>query len=108
MRIERANQVLVVRGLLFVWLCLGFVALTELSNLWPETSTQDEEALAQLALGLRSDMVECREPAGIAATLQCGGPSARFSVLTSPAAHPLIVQMLLFPPLHHRMSVLRI
>lgn len=108
MRIERGNQVLIVRGLLFVWLFMGFVALSELSNLWPETSTQDEEALAQLAFGLKSDMVECLEPSGIAVTPQFGGSSARFSVLASPAAHPLIVHMLLSPPLPQRMSVLRI
>ena len=42
-------------GLLTVWLCLGNVAFAEQINLWDETSTQDEAALAELGTTLKSD-----------------------------------------------------
>ncbi len=105
---DRATQLLVVRGLLFVWLFLGLVALIEQSNLRPETSTQDEEALAQLAFGLRSDIPKCYEPSGMAASVELGGPSALLSVHAIPGVSPLTVPVVLSPSLHQRLSVLLI
>lgn len=42
-------------GLLAVWLCLGSLAFAEQINLWDETTTQDEAALAELGTMRKSD-----------------------------------------------------
>ena len=44
------------RGLLAVWLFFGGLALTDQMNLTQETSAQDEQALLQLASGLKPDV----------------------------------------------------
>ena len=48
--------VLMIRGLLAVWLFLGCVVLTDQLQLTQETSSQDEEALLQLASCLKPDV----------------------------------------------------
>src|SRR5438128_12334138 len=42
--------------LLFSWACFGGLDLLEQVNLMPEVEDQDEEALAQLAAGLKSEV----------------------------------------------------
>ena len=42
--------------LLFSWVCFGGLDLLEQVNLMPEVEDQDEEALAQLAGGLKSEV----------------------------------------------------
>ena len=42
--------------LLFSWVCFGGLDLLEQVNLMPEVEDQDEEALAQLATGLKSEV----------------------------------------------------
>jgi hypothetical protein len=109
MRSDRATHLLVVRVVLFVWLFLSLVALTEQLNLRPETGTQDEEALARLAFGLRSDISECQEPSDLAAASpELGGPSALLSMRAVLVVSPLTVPVLLSPSLHQRLSVLLI
>jgi hypothetical protein len=44
------------RALLAVWLFLGSLALSDQMNLIQETSGQDEQALLQLASGLKPDV----------------------------------------------------
>lgn len=43
-------------GLFSVWLFFGSLALAEQANLTLETSAQDEQALSQLAAGLKTDV----------------------------------------------------
>ena len=45
----------IIWGLLAVCFCLGSVAFAEELNLWDETSTQDEAALSELCMTLKSD-----------------------------------------------------
>ena len=52
---ERPWFVWVTYGLLFVWMCLGSVALAEQVNLFAETSTQDEDALVGLTMALHDE-----------------------------------------------------
>jgi hypothetical protein len=42
--------------LLFSWVCFGGLDLLEQVNLMPEVDDQDEEALEQLAAGLKSEV----------------------------------------------------
>jgi hypothetical protein len=42
--------------LLFSWVCFGGLDLLEQINLMPELDDQDEEALSQLASGLKSEV----------------------------------------------------
>jgi hypothetical protein len=53
----RKRSLPVISWVLFsVWLLFGGLALAEQVNLTTETSAQDEQALAQLAAGLKTDV----------------------------------------------------
>lgn len=58
---HQMGLILVTRGLIAVWLFLGCLALTDQMQLTQETSSQDEEALLQLASCLKPDVpqLEC-------------------------------------------------
>ena len=58
MRTDRRKLLVLVTGtgLLAAWLFLGCLALADQMHLMPETSTQDEHALVQLASGLKPDV----------------------------------------------------
>lgn len=59
MRTDRRTRLVLVTssGLLAAWLFLGCLAFADQINLTQETSAQDEHALAQLASGLKPDML---------------------------------------------------
>lgn len=53
---HRIKATFVARSLVVIWLLLGCLALTDQMQLTQETSAQDEQALLQLASGLKPDV----------------------------------------------------
>ncbi len=99
-RSQRRVQSLISWGLLFIWLSLSGVVLLEQLTTMPDTSAQDEQALVNLASGIKSDtpsLDEDARPVLIGATLASLGLSIRassscrttVSSLPPPSALPL-------------------
>ena len=95
-------------GLLAVWLFFGWLALADQMHLMPESSSQDEYALMQLASSLKSDVLSAEgwfSRAVIATT------STSRSLVFTEAVHHIdctTVQDLPALRLHQRMSIYRI
>jgi hypothetical protein len=92
-------------GILSVWLLFGTLALAEQMNLTMETGVQDEQALAQLAAGLKPDVPHCEDRSSGFVSAETDVPSA----FVSP--HQVTRGIVLaFPALrlHQRVSVYRI
>lgn len=53
---HRITLIFVTRSLVAIWLFLGCLAFTDQMQLTQETSAQDEQALLQLASGLKPDV----------------------------------------------------
>ena len=73
----RKPFLLVVSWVLFsVWLLFGSLALAERMNLTTETSAQDEQALSQLAAGLKPDVPHCEDRSSGFVSAEIGALSA--------------------------------
>ena len=101
--------------LLSVWLAFGCLELAEQLHAVPEAAGEDqggqdldEEALAQLASGLKSDVPSLGAPGFAPVTVEHGEPAFSISLNT---AHQLKRRLLHDPPslpLHQQLSVYRI
>ena len=110
MRTDRRRLLVLVTstGLLAAWLFLGCLALADQMNLTPETSTQDEHALLQLASGLKPDVPSVE---GWISRAVIANVSASPSLVSPEAVHPIdgtAVQDFPALRLHQRMSIYRI
>lgn len=95
-------------GLLAAWLFLGCLALADQINLTPETSTQDEQALAQLASGLKPDVLSAE---GWFSSVVIATTSTSLPLVFSAAVHRIdytAVHDLPALRLHQRISIYRI
>jgi len=95
-------------GLLSVWLFFGSLALAEQMNLMIETTAQDEQALSELASGLKPDAPTVGGRLGSAVTVEAStGPSL---LVTAAVDQVPWMTMPDLPPLrlHQRVSVYRI
>lgn len=92
-------------GLFSVWLFFASLALAEQMNLTKETSAHDEQALSQLASGLKPDVSHCGDRVSDLVTAETSAP---FSFVSPHQVTRDIV--LTFPALrlHQRVSVYRI
>jgi hypothetical protein len=94
--------------LLFSWVCFGGLDLLEQVNLMPEVEDQDEEALAQLASGLKSEVPSHDVTYDISLAEAVTEPAVRMPVCTVQHFVRLTVHS---PPslrLHQQISVYRI
>ena len=98
--------------LLSLWLCFGSLELAEQLDLIPETSAEDkteldldQEALSQLASGLKPDVPSLTAPCCASVTAGVAEPACSSSLKTLHQRRQLIVQG---PPtlrLHQQLSV---
>jgi hypothetical protein len=92
-------------GLFAVWLFFASLGLAEQMNLTLETSAQDEQALAQLAAGLKPDVPHGEDRASGSVTAETSAPS---SFVSSHQVTRDIVRTFPALRLHQRVSVYRI
>ena len=112
MRADRRTLLVLVTsiGLLATWLFFGCLALIDQMHLTPETSTQDEHALVQLASSLKPDVPNVEGRLG-QWCCDCKRASTAHSLVFTDAVHPIDytpVQDLPALRLHQRVSIYRI
>ena len=94
--------------LLFSWLCFGGLELLEQLNFMAEVEDLDEEALLQVASGLKSEFSSHDDTFSASVANEAAESVVWLSVAT---AHPFVRLMVHSPPslrLHQQLSVYRI
>lgn len=92
-------------GLFSVWLFFGSLALAEQVNLTVETSAQDEQALSQLAAGLKTDVPHCEDCSN---GFMCAEITAPAAFVSPHQVTRGLVRAVPALRLHQRVSVYRI
>ena len=95
-------------GLLLAWLFFGSLALAEQLNLMMETSAQDEQALSELASGLKPDVLTVEGRLGGAVTVAASTGPSLLVTATVDQVPWMTVPDLPALRLHQRVSVYRI